>query len=345
MRNRFVQAGLFVLRRVAGGAGTLAVLATVVFFLLKAVPGDEARVAAGASATPDQVAAARARLGLDSSLWTQFLRFLGRIVRGDLGVSSSTHGSVGASIVDLLPGTTELVVVSVAISVITAVPLAMLSALRGSGAWDSTRRVTVIVLAGMPIFWLALMVQFLLGTKLHLFPISGQLSIGYSVPRVTGAPTLDALLSGDFAAAQDAFAHLVLPAVVLAVPQAGLLYRVTRAEILRVLTRQHVTVARAAGVGRARLIRTHVLPPALTPVLFLVGIDFGTLFGAAILVESVFGRQGIGAMMTNAMAQKDTLSVEGGVLVIGLIVVLSSLVVDIVQMIRDPRVRAAELAR
>jgi peptide/nickel transport system permease protein len=345
MSNRLGNTLFFVARRLLGAVGTLLVLATSVFFLIKAIPGDEARVAAGESATPEQVATVRAELGLDHGILVQYVKFLLRIAHGDLGVSSSTKGPVAAAIADLLPGTTELVVASVAISVLTAVPLAALSALRAAGAGDSARRVTVIVLAGLPTFWLAIMLQFLLGSKLPIFPISGQLSVGYSVPHTTGATTLDALLAGNFPAAYDAYSHLLLPALVLSIPQAGLMYRVTRSEIQRVMTRQHVLVARAAGVGPARLIHTHVLPPALTPVYILIGIDFGMLFGTAILVESVFGRQGIGSMMTNAMAQKDTLTVEGGVLVVGLIVVASSFVVDLVQLIRDPRLRSAELAR
>jgi peptide/nickel transport system permease protein len=345
MRHHPGPALSFLGRRLLGAVGTLLVLATCVFFLIKAIPGDEARVAAGESASPEQVAAVRAALGLDQNILAQYGRFLLRIAHGDLGVSSSTKGPVASAIADLLPGTAELVVAAVLISVLVGVPLAALSALRDSGAGDSLRRVAVIALAGLPTFWLALMLQFLLGTKLPIFPISGQLSVGYSVPRTTGATTLDALLAGNLPAAYDAYSHLLLPALVLSIPQTGLLYRVTRAEIRRVLNRQHVMVARAAGVGPARLIRTHVLPPALTPVYILIGVDFGMLFGTAILVEGVFGRQGIGSMLTNAMAQKDTLTVEGGVLVVGLIVVASSLVADLVQLIREPRLRSAELAR
>jgi len=342
--SRYVHPALFIARRLLGGIGTLLTLATMVFILLKAIPGDEARVAAGEWATPDQVAAVRAKLGLDRGVLSQYLSFLGRLLHGDLGVSSSTHGSVGSAIADQLPSTAEVAVVAVLISVTVAIPLAAFSALRSSGAWDSTRRVTVLMLAGMPTFWLALLAQSLLSAKLHVFPISGQLSVGYSVPHVTGAPTLDALLSGDLPAARDAFSHVVLPAMVLSIPQAGLMYRVTRSEILRIAARPHITVARAAGVGRARLVRKHILPPALTPVIILIGVDFGTLFSTAILVESVFGRPGLGSMMTNAIRVKDTLTVEGCVLVIGMIVVASSLVVDLVQLVRDPRVRAAELS-
>jgi dipeptide transport system permease protein len=343
-RTQVIGTGRYVGRRLLGAVGTMLALATVVFFLLKLTPGDEATTAAGEMATPEQVAAVRIKLGLDEPLALQYLRFLGRVAHGDLGTSSSTHGPVGGAILDLLPGTTELVVVSCFLAVVTAIPLAALSALRATGAGDSARRVMVIVAAGLPTFWLALMLQFVLGSKLGLLPISGRLSVGFDVPRVTGSAVLDSLIAGNPMAAWDSIQHLFLPALVLAIPQAGLMYRVARSELLRVLTRQHVLVARAAGVPRGRLVRRHVVPQALTPVIILIGVDFGALFGGAIFVESVFGREGIGSLMTNAMAQKDTLTVEGGVLVIGLIVVLTSLTVDMIQLIRDPRVRSAEMA-
>ncbi|HVV13666.1 ABC transporter permease [Amycolatopsis sp.] len=333
----------FLLRRLLGAAGTLLTLATVVFFLLKLVPGDEARVAAGPGATPEQVEAMRHQLGLDEPLVLQWLSFLGRLLHGDLGTSSSTHGPVGQAVLDVLPGTAELVVTSILLSIVIGVPLAALSALRDRGAGDSARRVLVIIAAGLPVFWLALMVQFVFGAKLGILPISGRLSAWFSVPPVTGFTVLDSLLAGNPAAAWDAVQHLFLPALVLAVPQIGMTYRVARAELLRVLTREHVQMARANGVPRRRLISKHVVPQAMNPVIILLGMEFGYLFGGAVLVESVFGRDGLGAFLTNAVAQKDTVSVEGGVLVIGLIVVLTSLLVDLIQLVRDPRVRTAEM--
>lgn len=345
MTARLLGPTLYLGRRLVGAASTLLLLATVVFFLLKATPGDEARVAAGEFATPEQVEAARAKLGLDRNILSQYLSFLNRIVHGDLGISSSTHGPVAAAIRDVVPGTAEVVALSVLISVVVAVPLAALSAMRSTGAGDATRRVVVITLAGLPPFWLALMLQFLLGTLLGIFPISGELSVGFTVPRVTGAVTLDAILAGDGAAAWDAFTHRLLPAIVLSVNQTSLLYRVTRSEILRIMTRQHIVVARATGVRQARLIRKHVLPPALTPVIILVGVNFGMVFGTAVLVESVFGYTGIGSFMVNALAQKDTLSVEGGVLTVGVVVVATNFLVDVIQLIRDPRIRASEVGR
>jgi peptide/nickel transport system permease protein len=335
----------YAVRKLVGAVLTLFFLATVVFFLTKLTPGDEARAAAGATATPAQVEAMRDRLGLSGSLFQQYLSYLGRLAHGDLGVSSSSQGSVGAAVAQVVPATTQLVVVSLIITVTIAIPLALWSALRSTGGADAFRRVVVIVAAGMPTFWLALMLQQLIASQWRLLPISGDESVGIQVRSVTGFPLLDALIEGSPIAFGDVLAHLILPAFVLAVPFIGQLFRVLRAEMLRVLEREHIVVARASGISGARLVWSHVLPQVANPALLMIGVEFGGMFGGAILVESVFGRDGLGALMTNALAQKDTASVLGGVLVVGVFVVASSFVVDLLQVIRDPRVRAAQFGR
>jgi peptide/nickel transport system permease protein len=342
-RHRLQPIAVFAGRKLLGVVGTLLALATIVFFLTKLTPGDEAQVAAGEGASPEQVEIVRERLGLSGTLFEQYLNFLGRLMRGDLGTSSASAGSVADAVFGVLPSTTELVVVALLITVTIAMPLAVFSALRHSGAGDALRRVLVILAAGMPTFWLGLMLQNLVATQWRVFPISGVKSTGIQVPQTSGSLLIDSLLAGSPIAFWDVLGHLVLPALVLSVPFIGQLYRVIRVELIRVLEREHITVARASGISGWRLVRKHVLPQIANPALLMIGIEFGGLFGGAILVESIFGRDGIGAFMTNALNQKDTSSVLGGVLVIGIIVVLTSLVVDIVQLIRDPRVRAAQI--
>ena len=334
---------VFVGRKLVGVIGTLFALATIVFFLTKLTPGDEAQVAAGEGASPEQVEIVRKRLGLSGSLFEQYLNYLGRLVRGDLGTSSASAGSVADAVFGVLPSTTELVIIALLISVTIAIPLAVFSALRHAGAGDAVRRVLVILAAGMPTFWLGLMLQNLVAAQWRIFPISGVKSTNITVPQTTGSLLIDSLIAGSPIAFWNVLGHLFLPALVLSVPFIGQLYRVIRVELIRVLEREHVTVARASGISGWRLIRKHVLPQIANPAFLMIGIEFGGLFGGAILVESIFGRDGLGSFMTNALSQKDTASVLGGVLVIGIIVVLTSLVIDIIQLIRDPRVRAAQI--
>ncbi|MEA5455728.1 ABC transporter permease [Sinomonas sp. JGH33] len=333
----------FLLRKAVSSAVTLFGLAAIVFLMVKLIPGDEAKVAAGESASPEQVEAMRHSLGLDQPLPVQFASFLARLIHGDLGMSITTHVSVTNGIQQVLPQTIELVVVAVIVMITVVLPLATVSALRRDGRTDLLFRVMVVVSAGLPTFWLALLTQFLFGTKLAVFPISGRLSRGISVPHRTGSVVLDSLLAGNLFATWDALQHLILPAIVLALPFGAQLYRVLRAELIRVLAREHLTVARAKGIPQGSLVRRHLLPNAIGPAITVVGIQFGAMVGAAVLVESVFGLVGIGSFLTNAVGQKDTFAVLGGVLVIGTLVVVSNFVVDVVQLIRDPRLRAGQI--
>jgi ABC-type dipeptide/oligopeptide/nickel transport system permease component len=335
----------YLVNRVAGAVLTLLLLAVIVFALVKLIPGDEARVAAGPDATPGQVAAARQRLGLNHPVTTQFLKFLGRLVHGNLGTSTASNTSVASGIRQVLPDTIELVVIAVALIVIVGVPAALVSAFRSESRLDRTVSTAVVFAAGLPAFWAALVAQYWLGSRLHLIPISGELSRNYSIPSHTGFVLVDTLLAGDPAAFFDALAHLLLPAAILAVSFGAQFYRALRAELLQVLAREFVTVARSTGMGDRRLAFRYVLPNAAGPALTVLGVLFGNMVGGAILVESVFGLPGIGSYLTNAVGQKDVFAVLGGVLVIGTVVVVVNFAVDTLQIIRDPRARSTELGR
>jgi peptide/nickel transport system permease protein len=333
----------FLSRRVIASIITLFVLAVVVFLMIKAIPGDEAHVAAGESATPQQVAYTRHRLGLDKPIYVQLWRFLDRLVHGDLGTSLASGRSVGAGILEALPQTLELVVLATIMMVTIVVPAATVAALHRDRGRDLGVRFSVIALAALPTFWLALELQDLLTSKFQIFPVSGQLSRGYTVPVRTRAVLVDSLLAGNPGAFWDALQHLLLPAFVLMLPFGGQLFRTLRAELIGVLGREHLTVARAKGLTTGRLIRRHALPNAAGPAITVLGVEFGNMVGAAVLVEAVFGLNGLGSYLTTAVAQKDTFAVLGGVLIIGVIVVVTNLLVDLVQLARDPRLRAAQM--
>ncbi|MDQ4213555.1 ABC transporter permease [Microbacterium capsulatum] len=337
------QTTVFLLRKALSSVITLVGLSVFVFLMVKLIPGDEARVAAGENATAAQVEAVRKSLGLDQPFFLQLLGFFGRLLRGDLGTSITTHIAVTQGIAQVLPQTIELVLLAVIIVVTVVTPLATLSALHRDGPTDFTVKLLVIIGAALPTFWLALLLQYALGTLLGLVPISGRLSRGFNVPTRTGSVVLDSLLAGNPLAAWDGLQHLILPAIVLALPFGAQLYRVMRAELVQVLAREHLTVARAKGVPQRVLVWRHVLPNAIGPGMTLVGIQFGAMVGAAVLVESVFGLVGVGSYLTNAVAQKDTFAVLGGVLVIGVLVVVSNYIVDVLQLVRDPRLRAGQL--
>ncbi|MCS5735555.1 ABC transporter permease [Herbiconiux daphne] len=336
--------GAFALRRGAGTLLALLLLTSSVFLLLKLAPGDEAVAAAGEGATAEQIDEARRRLGLDQPVPVQFATFLGRVLRGDWGVSTSTHASVGAQLAAVVPATLGLVALAALMIVVVSVPLATIAAFRARTPFDTITSSTVVFAAALPAFWLALMLQYSLGSKLGIVPISGQLDRRFSVSAVTGFTPLDAALAGDSAAAGDALLHLVLPAAILAVSFGAQFFRAQRAETLLVLEQDHVTFARTKGVSVLRLARHHVLPNAAGPAITTLGVIFGNMIGGAILVEAVFGLPGVGSFLSNAVAQKDIPSVLGAVLIVGILVVGVNFVADIAQLVRDPRLRRGQLA-
>lgn len=333
----------FLARRLGLTLLTLVGLATLVFTMVKLMPGDEAQMAAGPDASPAQIEAIRQRLGLDAPVIIQYFSFLGRLARGDLGTSIVTLQPVLADLAKVLPSTLELVFFAMLINLAVAIPAGIVAAHRQGGVFDSVARVAAVMVGGMPAFWLALVLQYLLGSLWRLVPISGQTAFGMASPVVTGAPTLDALLALNFSSFINAMHHIVLPAAVLAALFATQIFRTLRASLLGVLRSDFIMAIRAKGASNGHMLVRHALPNSLNPVLTLSGTQAGAMIGSAVLVETVFARQGIGAYMFNAVAQKDTFAVLGSVMFIGTAVCLVNLVVDLLQVLVDPRIRAAQL--
>jgi len=206
-------------------------------------------------------------------------------------------------------------------------------------------RMLAIFCGALPTFWLAMIAQSVIGRQMGLAPISGVATIGVEVPNRTGFLTIDAILAGDFYAFFDAVAHLILPAVVLSIPFMSFVIRVVRSSMITALEADHVTAAQAKGASERRVLLQHGLRNAIAPVSTLVGLQVGWMMGGAVLVETVFSRPGFGSYLTQAVAQKDTFAVLGMVLVVGVIVTFVGLLVDIVQLLADPRVRLLEARR
>ena len=284
-------------RRLFASAVTVLVLTLIVFLMVKAIPGDEsARGSWHISDSRLQVEAMRLQLGLNRAVPIQYLEFLDRLIHGNLSTSVTTHTSIAQGITQVLPQTIELVLVAMLIMILIAFPMAIFSVLRNNPGADTAVRAAVILSAGLPTFWLALVLQYLLGTKLGWFPISGALSNGDSIPRATGATLVDALLNSNPHAFIDGLYHLILPAFVLALPFTGQLYRTLRTDtMISVLRSEYMDAARAKGTPPFRLVTRHLLPNAAGSAITVIGATFGMMLGASILVESVFGLNGIGA--------------------------------------------------
>ncbi|MFG1613468.1 ABC transporter permease [Nonomuraea wenchangensis] len=327
------------LRRLVTSVVVLLGLAVVTFLMTQVLPGDPARAAAGRNATAEQVAAVAARLGLDRPLWDQFLAYMGRLLQGDLGTSVFTQRPVLEDVAAMLPSSVELVLAAMVINIAVAVPLGTYAAWRNGRAADAAARLITLLGAAMPVFWLGLMLQLLFAAQLRVLPLTGQLSFGKQVPAITGMTSVDALLGGDLAAFGDAVAHLVLPAITLAASFVAVVARTVRSSMLTALSSDYIQLARATGASELRVVVLHGLRNALVPASTILGMQLGWMLGSTVLVESVFGRTGIGAYAVTAVLQNDLYAVIGTVLVIGVVFVLANIAVDLVQLWLNPRLR------
>jgi peptide/nickel transport system permease protein len=329
----------FILRRLGLMIIVFAGLVIVAFLLTHVLPGDPAQAAAGRNATAAEVAAVRARLGLNDPLIVQFGRYVRGLLHGDLGTSVFTHRPVLSDIGQVLPSSIELVLAAMLINVVVAVPLGVLSAYRHGRRADIAARLVVVLGAAVPVFWLALILQLVFADQLKILPLSGQLGFGFSVPHRTGIVTLDALLAGDPGAFLDALSHLILPAVTLAAAFIAVITRTVRSSMLGVLEADFITLARATGASEWRVVIRHGLRNALLPTTTILGMQLGWMLGATVLVESTFSRTGIGAYMVTAVLQNDLYAVIGSILVIGVVFMVANFLVDVLQLRLNPRLR------
>ncbi|GAB6896951.1 ABC transporter permease [Kineosporia succinea] len=329
----------YVARRTMLSAVVFFGLVVLAFVLVTVLPGDPARAAAGRNATAAQVEDARTRLGLDDPVLAQFWHYLTNVLQGDLGNSVFTHRAVLADIADVLPSSLELVAAAMIVNIAVGVPLGVLAAYRRGRLLDLLARVVALLGATMPVFWLGLLLQLVLASRLGWFPLYGQLGFGERVPDITGVTTLDALLSGNPALFLSALTHLILPALTLAASFVAVIARTVRSSMITSLDADYVTLARATGAGEVRVVVRHALRNALVPMSTILGMQLGWMLGVTVLVESTFSRKGIGAYMVDAVLQNDLYAVIGSILVIGVVFIVTNLVVDVVQLWINPRLR------
>jgi peptide/nickel transport system permease protein len=312
--------------RVLQGIAALLVIATINFMLIRAAPGDPVSVMAGeaGASDPQFVAQLRAQFGLDQPLSTQLFNYLGHVLQLDLGFSYRQQQPVLDLILDRLPATLLLTGSAFAMSILFGVGLGAFAA-RRVGTWvDSVTTVVALVFYATPLYWLALMAVLLFSIKLGWLPAFGYITVGSGM---TG-----------FALAMDIAAHLVLPAVTLALFYMAVYARMTRASMLEVAQMDFVKTARAKGVRPGRIQRAHILRNALLPVITLAGIQAGGMIGGAVLTETVFAWPGIGRLMFDALLQRDYNLLLGCFLVTAAMAVLFNLITDLAYTLVDPRI-------
>jgi peptide/nickel transport system permease protein len=308
--------GLALLRRIGQSLLVLLGVSFVAFALIHLVPGDPARIALGPRAPEPAVIAARHALGLDKPLLTQYWHFIRGAVHGDFGYSIIQHSSASTLLGPRIVPSLFLLTYATLISVLLAVPLGLISALRRDRLPDHIIRVLAMVTFAMPAFWLALVLVELLGLRAHLFPVSG-----YS--------------GGFFSKLRD----LTLPALTIALYLTPMLVRTLRSSVIDVLASDFVEAARARGLSERRVVGKHVLRNASIATITVLAVNLGFLVSGTVVIEVVFDIPGLGSLIVTAVQDRDFTLVQALTLIFGFIVVIVNLVADIAYSVIDPRVR------
>jgi len=308
----------YILRRLVLALPTLFLVAIMVFFLVRLIPGDPAQVMLGEGATPEAVAALHKELGLDQPIYTQFAIWFGHLLRGDLGTSISTGEPVGRLLIDRAQTTGIVVLLSVGLATLIAIGAGMVAAWRRGSLLDLAVMSGASLILAIPSFWLGLLLLLVFGVWLHWLPVVGYIPFSED--------PLGALL------------FLILPIATLTISESGVLIRMMRSSAIDVLRLDFVTHARAKGLAERTVLMRHVFPNAFAPTLTLVGLTIGRLFGGIAVIETVFTLPGLGRLMVTGVLARDYPVVQGCLLFTALIFVLVNLLVDLLYPLFDPRV-------
>ncbi len=332
----------FVWKRLLGTVPSLMGVIVLTFFISHALPGDPAAFFAGPAANAASIANIRTTLGLDRPLPEQFLRYVNELVHGNLGHSLTTGQPVLTDLVERLPASLELSAFALLFAVGLALPLGVWAATRVNGPVDHACRALVTVSAAFPTFFVGLLLvyifYFLLGWAPQ--PLGRLNEIAFSPPpHVTGAYTVDALIAGDWVVFRATLSQLALPAISLGLFALAPIARITRAAMLEALSSDFVRTARASGLPVGKILITYAFRNVLLPVSSVLGMVFSFLLGSNVLIEQVFGWQGVGAYAVSAVIASDYAAVQGFVLMMAMLYVLLNLAVDIFAAFIDPRVR------
>jgi peptide/nickel transport system permease protein len=290
----------------------------VMFFLLRIVPGDPAKVALGVYATPERLADLRHAWGLDRPLTDQYVTFLGLLVHGDLGYSYFYRQPALSVVLERLPPELFLIAYAVALTILIGVPLGVLAALRQERIADHLTRALMMFGLSLPAYWVGIILLLVFGLWLRILPVGGY---GNTFP--------------------EHLVSLFLPSVTIALGMAPLVIRALRASVIEMLQADHVDMARSKGLQRSSVLLRHVLRPALIPTVTVLGINIGLLIGGTLIIESVFAIPGLGQLLVMAVSSRDFPVVQAVTVVFAVLVVSVNLLTDVVVASLDPRARQA----
>jgi peptide/nickel transport system permease protein len=344
----------YIIRRLVSVIPTLLGVTILVFMMLRLIPGDPAVAMLGEHAAQDNVERIREQLGLNRPLFldrealadgdvvgfvdTQYIRYLGRLVRGDLGDSIHRRIPIAETLKERFPATAELALVAILIGAVVGVLAGIVSAARRNSIWDTASMFGSLVGVSMPIYWLGLMEIMLFAVILQWLPSGGRLDPSLDLETVTNFYLIDSIITGNMPALVDTLKHLALPAIALATHPMSIIARMTRSSMLEVLQEDYIRTAHAKGLRERAVLFRHALKNAFLPVITIIGLQTGTLLAGAILTETIFAWPGIGKWIYDSILGRDYPIVQSGTLLIAIIFVCANLLVDVSYAFIDPRI-------
>lgn len=302
---------IFASRRLGRLLLTIFLISTIVFFVIRVIPGDPALVVAGMDATQEAIDAIRIKLGTDQPLPAQYLQWLWKVARFDFGESLISDQSVIKLVFQRFPLTLSLAVLGILISIAIGIPLGVLSAVKRWSLWDYSGMAFSQIGMAIPSFWLGIMLLLIFAVKIPIFPLFGSGSI----------------------------VHLILPSISLGIARAAIILRLTRASMIEELSKEYVITARAKGLTERMVKYKHALKNALLPVITITGIQLGYMLGGAIITEQVFSLPGLGRLFLTGIYQRDFPLIQGGVVFVAIIFSLINFTVDILYSVINPKIR------
>lgn len=328
---------------------TLVGITFVCFLLIRLVPGDPVLLLIGErNMDPVAYAEAKQKLGLDQPIPVQFVSYLDQVLKGDLGTSVISKNTVWNEFKERFPATLELSILALFFATLVAIPFGIFAAIKKNTFFDYFLMGTSLTGYSMPIFWWGLVLILFFSVKLGWTPVSGRIALEYDIPLRTGLYLIDTL-QAEVRASEglkpfwSALKHLILPTIVLGTVPLAIIARMTRSSFLEVLGEDYVRTARAKGLSEFRVVMIHAFRNALIPVVTTLALCFGSIITGAILTETIFSWPGIGKWIVASISARDYPAIQGGVLIIAFIIVVTNTLVDLIYIYLNPRIKNALL--
>jgi peptide/nickel transport system permease protein len=329
----------YVIRRLLSLIPTLLGVSIIVFLFLRMIPGDPALALAGEHAAEATVERVREEFGLNKSLPEQYVVYMSKVLRGDLGRSILSRRPISDEIRARFPATLELSACALVVALAVGLPAGIISATRRNSIFDNAAMVGSLLGISMPIFWLGLMLNWMFAVRLGWLPSVTRLDSNIELHRITNLIIVDSILTGNAAALLNGIKHLILPAVALGTIPMAIIARMTRSAMLEVLSQDYIRTARAKGLVERAVTMRHALMNALLPVITILGLQVGVLLSGAVLTETIFAWPGIGRWLYLSILSRDYPIVQGMALFITALFLVINLLVDVSYALVDPRIR------